>query len=82
MIERKVTVVTTTTWTISWQEDAADASATPDPDPGMEKPSTPRLLRASPRHSSYEEKMKEKEAGLFETKENDEQTGESPANKV
>ena len=32
IIERTVTVVTTTTWTISWQEDALHASGDPQPD--------------------------------------------------
>ena len=33
IIERKVTVVTTTTWTITWQDDLPQADHHPDPVP-------------------------------------------------
>ena len=45
IIERKVTVVTTTTWTISWQD--ASSPASPEADPAHETLSNTDALPAA-----------------------------------
>jgi hypothetical protein len=51
IIERTVTVVTTTIWRISWQEDALHTSRDPQPDPTREEFPMPEISPETVQHT-------------------------------
>lgn len=79
IIERTVTIVTTTIWKISWQEDLPTSKPEPKPDPDT-LISRAMLQDPAPHSSQGEIKINEKEAGVLETKEDGEPSGGFPLN--
>ena len=68
IIERVVTVVTTTTWTISWQDDTFHASGDLQPDSVTDNIPEPDISRATAKHiQEFSPVIQTKEAEPAET---------------
>ena len=67
IIERVVTVVTTTTWTITWQDETAQASGDLQPAPVADDLSQPQLSPHSQRSDQKEMIESAKEVDPSET---------------
>ena len=80
IIERVVTVVTTTTWTISWQDDTIRASGDVQPDPVTDNLPESDFSRATAKHiQKFSSVIQTKEVEPAETKiETDLMTDEPP----
>ena len=79
IIERTVTVVTTTTWTISWQDDAHHASSDPQPDSVTDNIPKSDVSRATAKHiQKISPVTQTKEVELAETKTETDPMAEEP----
>jgi len=79
IIERTVTVVTTTTWTISWQDDAHHASSDPQPDSVTDNIPKSDVSRATAKHiQKISPVTQTKEVDVSETEKVIDQTADEP----
>jgi hypothetical protein len=77
IIERTVTVVTTTTWTISWQDDALHPNTQADPD--MDEFPQPDIFQETMQYSQqFPPVIEAKEVDLSETEKAIDQTADEP----
>src|SRR5687767_1455656 len=79
IIERVVTVVTTTTWTISWQDDTSHASGNFQSDSVTENIPESDFSRATAKHiQEFSPVIQTKEADVSETEKVINQTADEP----
>jgi len=77
IIERTVTVVTTTTWTISWEDDALHLNPQPDP-VDNDFPEADVLNKTTQHTQKFSPVIETKEADPVETKTETDSTADEP----